>query len=147
MHGLVAALLVGVCGQAFALDPARRLDVLDNWQVPEGLPQDLAQALARTPDGYLWVGTQEGLARFDGVRFTVFSSNNEPAIPNRSIRVLFAARNGRLWIGTAAGITVLENGRFKRFDRVPALSMLMFAPSPKARTGVCGWERKRASLR
>jgi ligand-binding sensor domain-containing protein/signal transduction histidine kinase len=123
VSGLVAVLLVMVYGHAFALDPSRQLSqyVLDNWQTREGLPQTSAQALARTPDGYLWVGTQEGLARFDGVRFTVFAGNNEPAIPNRNIRILLADRTGRLWIGTAAGIAVLENGRFKRFDRVPAL--------------------------
>jgi len=123
IRSLVAVLLVVVCGQAFALDPSRRLSqyILDNWQMPEGLPQTSAQALARTPDGYLWVGTQEGLARFDGVRFTVFDSNNEPAIPNRSIYVLFVDRTGRLFVGTPAGIAVLENGRFTKFNRVPEL--------------------------
>ena len=78
----LAILFIAVGSPAFALDPSLRLSqyVLDNWQIPEGLPQSSAQAIARTPDGYLWVGTQEGLARFDGVRFTVFNGENEAGI-------------------------------------------------------------------
>src|SRR6202790_2177669 len=118
--GLLAVLLIGVCAQAFALEPSLEPSqyVLDNWQIPEGLPQPSVQAIARTPDGYLWVGTQEGLARFDGVRFTLFDPNNEPAIPNKDITVLFVDRAGRLWIGTRSGVAVLENGRFKPFTKV-----------------------------
>ena len=104
----------------FALDPSLLPTqyVLDNWQIPEGLPQSTAQAVARTPDGYLWVGTQEGLARFDGVKFTVFDSGNEPALPNKDICALLVDRAGRLWIGTRSGLAVLENGHFRtRRDR------------------------------
>ena len=68
--------------------------------------------VTRTPDGYLWIGTQEGLARFDGVRFTVYDGSTEAAIPNKHIAVLYVDRAGRLWIGTRAGIAVLENGQF-----------------------------------
>jgi signal transduction histidine kinase/ligand-binding sensor domain-containing protein/DNA-binding response OmpR family regulator len=113
-RGLLAILLIMAGGQALALDPSLRLSqyVLDNWQIPDGLPQSSAQAIARTPDGYLWVGTQEGLARFDGVRFTVFNGENEAGIPNKYVTVLHVDRAGRLWIGTRSGVTVLENGRF-----------------------------------
>jgi signal transduction histidine kinase/ligand-binding sensor domain-containing protein/CheY-like chemotaxis protein/HPt (histidine-containing phosphotransfer) domain-containing protein len=123
IRGALAVLLTAVCGYAHALDPTTQPSqyVLDNWQIPEGLPQNSAQAIARTPDGYLWVGTQEGLARFDGVRFTVFDGSNEPAIPNKHISVLFVDRSGRLWIGTRSGIAVLENGHFTSFNRIAAL--------------------------
>jgi signal transduction histidine kinase/ligand-binding sensor domain-containing protein/CheY-like chemotaxis protein/HPt (histidine-containing phosphotransfer) domain-containing protein len=108
---LVSALLC-VCGAAEALDPSLRLSqyVLDNWQIPDGLPQSSAQAIARTPDGYLWVGTQEGLARFDGVRFTVFDSDNEPALPSKIITSLIVDQAGRLLIGTRDGIAVFAHG-------------------------------------
>jgi signal transduction histidine kinase/ligand-binding sensor domain-containing protein/CheY-like chemotaxis protein len=107
--------LLAMCGVAHALDPSLKLSQygLDNWQIPDGLPQSSAQAIAQTPDGYLWVGTQEGLARFDGVRFTVFDSDNAPAIPSKNITTLFVDRRGRLWIGTRAGVAVLVNGRFE----------------------------------
>ena len=55
------------------------------WQSADGLPEDLAQAVAETPDGYLWIGTSGGLVRFDGVRFTVFNHENEPAFVDDSV--------------------------------------------------------------
>jgi signal transduction histidine kinase/ligand-binding sensor domain-containing protein/CheY-like chemotaxis protein len=116
--------LLATGGSAHALEPSVQLSqyVLDNWQNPEGLPQSSAQAIARTPDGYLWIGTQEGLARFDGVRFTVFDCDNEPAIPNKDISALFVDRAGRLWIGTRAGIALFENGHFIRLRDIAALT-------------------------
>ncbi|MGC1521523.1 MAG: two-component regulator propeller domain-containing protein, partial [Steroidobacteraceae bacterium] len=117
-------LLIAVCTPAPALEPSLEPSqyVLDNWQIPEGLPQTSVQAIARTPDGYLWVGTQEGLARFDGVRFTVFDNGNEPALPSKYITVLFVDRSGRLWVGTRSGVAVLENGRFKPFTSVEGIA-------------------------
>src|SRR3984885_9143912 len=124
IRGFPAILLLSVCAPAAALDPSLEPSqyVLDNWQIPEGLPQTSVQAIARTPDGYLWVGTQEGLARFDGVRFTVFDSSNEPAIPSKYITVLFVDRAGRLWIGTRSGVAVLESGRFKPFKTIEGIA-------------------------
>ena len=102
---------------SFALDPSLRLSQyqLDNWQVQDGMPQSSAQAIARTPDGYLWIGTQEGLARFDGVRFTVFLGGKDVDIPSKYISALFVDTGGRLWVGTRSGIAVLEQGRFRSF--------------------------------
>jgi signal transduction histidine kinase/ligand-binding sensor domain-containing protein/DNA-binding response OmpR family regulator len=116
-RGLLAALLMVISGHALALDPSLKPSqyILDQWQIPEGLPQNAAVTIARTPDGYLWVGTQEGLARFDGVRFIVFDRSNETAIPNNQILVLHVDRAGKLWIGTQDGMAVLENGRFKPY--------------------------------
>jgi ligand-binding sensor domain-containing protein/signal transduction histidine kinase/CheY-like chemotaxis protein len=123
IRGVLALLLLIICGHALALDPSRQPSqyVLDNWQISEGLPQTSAMAIARTPDGYLWVGTQEGLARFDGVRFTVFDTNSEPAFADNYVSALFVDRAARLWIGTASGIVVLENGHFTALTRVMQL--------------------------
>jgi signal transduction histidine kinase/ligand-binding sensor domain-containing protein/CheY-like chemotaxis protein/HPt (histidine-containing phosphotransfer) domain-containing protein len=117
-------LLILACHPARALDPSLRLSqyALDNWQIPQGLPQSSVQAIARTPDGYLWVGTQEGLARFDGVRFVVFDRENEPAIPDKQISVLQLDATGRLWIGTRAGISAYESGHFVALKTTPALA-------------------------
>jgi signal transduction histidine kinase/ligand-binding sensor domain-containing protein/CheY-like chemotaxis protein/HPt (histidine-containing phosphotransfer) domain-containing protein len=111
---VLLVLLAAVCGPARALDPTLQLSqyVLDNWQNSQGLPQNSAQSIARTPDGYLWVGTQEGLARFDGARIAVFTNENDAAVPNKHISVLFVDHNGRMWIGTKDGVAFYERGRF-----------------------------------
>ncbi len=121
---LGAMLLTLVCDTALALDPSLRMSQysLDNWQIPQGLPQSSVQAVARTADGYLWVGTQEGLARFDGIRFVVFDRENEPAIPDKHISVLSLDPTGRLWIGTRAGVAAYEHGHFIALNLMPALA-------------------------
>ena len=83
------------------------------WQTDEGLPNNRVQAIAQTPDGYLWVGTQEGLARFDGVEFTMFDDFDRAKIKSASITALCLAIDGTLWIGTDQGEVVQwRDGRF-----------------------------------
>ena len=83
------------------------------WQVEQGLPQNKVTAVVQTRDGYLWVGTYCGLARFDGVRFTVFDDNNTPELRSSRITSLFEAGDGTLWIGTESGdVAQYKDGRF-----------------------------------
>jgi len=116
IRGLLAILFAAAAAPSLALNPALQPTqyVLDNWQIPEGLPQNTVQTLARTPDGYLWIGTQEGLARFDGARFVVFEPGNEGAIPNKNITALHIDKAGTLWIGTRSGLALFEHGQFRR---------------------------------
>jgi ligand-binding sensor domain-containing protein/signal transduction histidine kinase len=87
------------------------------WQIDEGLPDNVVQAIAQTRDGYLWLGTREGLARFDGTTFTVFNEKNTPELKTSGINVLCADRQGTLWIGTdGGGLVRLAAGRFHHFD-------------------------------
>jgi signal transduction histidine kinase/ligand-binding sensor domain-containing protein/CheY-like chemotaxis protein len=98
-----------------ALDPARPLPLysLDVWR--DGLPQYTVQALAQTPDGYLWFGTFEGLVRFNGLQFEVFDPQNTPALRVARIRALCVDRAGTLWIGTSGGGVVrYRDGIFSR---------------------------------
>ena len=86
------------------------------WQTQDGLPQDTINALVQTKDGYLWVGTGGGLARFDGFRFTIFNAENTPALREESVYSLYCARDGTLWIGTEGGGLVSHRaGVFRRF--------------------------------
>ena len=86
------------------------------WKDTEGLPQNSVYSLARTPDGYLWFGTAEGLVRFDGVRFTVFDVGNTPALGNSRVESVLADRTGTLWIGTAGGgLTGYYDGVFTAY--------------------------------
>src|ERR1017187_9771421 len=59
------------------------------WQVEQGLPKNKVTAGVQTRDGYLWIGTYNGLARFDGIRFTVFDENTTPELHSSRIRSLF----------------------------------------------------------
>ncbi|MCI0573267.1 MAG: ATP-binding protein [Myxococcaceae bacterium] len=99
---------------ARAISPERALTQLHHraWQVEDGLPQNSAHALARTPDGYLWFGTWEGLVRFDGAQFTVFDRNNTPALRGRAVRTLTVASDGTLWLGGDEGLVRMRDGVF-----------------------------------
>ena len=99
--------------QALKADKAFGHYVLDSWSIQDGLPQISALSLAQDRTGYVWVGTQSGLARFDGVRFVTYTPEDTPALAGIWIRSLFADREGRLWIGTYKGLAVLERGRFR----------------------------------
>ena len=83
------------------------------WQAPEGLPQDSVQAILQTRDGFLWVGTERGLARFDGLHFDVFQSKNAGGIKINYVEVLYESRDATLWIGTRdSGLIGMKNGKF-----------------------------------
>ena len=103
-----------------ALDPAKAVTqyLLDVWQAEQGLPQNSVSAVLRTRDGYLWAGTEQGLVRFDGIRFTVFDRRNTEAMPSNGISALLEDRAGQLWVGTARGLVkrASAGGGFERVD-------------------------------
>ena len=81
-----------------------------------GLPQSTVDAIVQTRDGYLWIGTEEGLVRFDGVRFVVRDRQNAPALRSAFVSSLFETRDGTLWIGTyGGGLARLRNGVIEAF--------------------------------
>ncbi len=115
---LCSLLLLGfVCRQALALDPSRDLSQFNRqvWVTENGLPQNTVHSIVQTQNGYVWIATEEGLARFDGVRFTVFDKQNTPELKSNDIRVLVADRRGGLWIGTAEGLVRLTDAKFTVF--------------------------------
>src|SRR3954469_11253001 len=77
--------------------------VQDVWTTEKGLPQNSVTAILQTRDGYLWVGTFGGLARFDGLKFTIFDTGNSPGLKSNRIIALFEDHTGVLWIGTEQG--------------------------------------------
>jgi signal transduction histidine kinase/ligand-binding sensor domain-containing protein len=117
-HCRVAACLVGALylPAAFALDPHKSLTQYSrqSWGQVDGLPQDTIRAIAQTADGYLWLGTDEGLARFDGYEFTVFTKT-DGSLPANSITALAADPDGSLWIGTPRGLTRFHAKSFHTF--------------------------------
>ena len=102
---------------ALALDPARDLSEFNGllWLTENGLPQNTVHSIAQAKDGYVWIATEEGLARFDGIRFTVFDKQNTPELKTNDIRVLLEDRQGALWIGTTDGLVRLMDAKFTAF--------------------------------
>ena len=118
--GLCLALVVLTGLPASALDPGRRLTqyLQRIWQTRQGLPQSSILAIHQTRDGYLWLGTADGLVRFDGVRFTSPEDLDGLALPKMSVRQLAEDARGALWIATSnAGLFRIENGSVARFSR------------------------------
>jgi signal transduction histidine kinase/ligand-binding sensor domain-containing protein len=120
----ICALLVllGLTHSAVALDPHKALTQysVSTWTQQQGLPQDTISAIAQTSDGYLWLGTDEGLARFDGYEFTIFSRDHGD-LPSNSVTALAAGRDGSLWIGSRSGITRYHDQRFRTYTRKDGL--------------------------
>jgi len=104
--------VIAAATRASALDPQKAISqyIQTTWTTEAGLPQTSIYTIAQTGDGYLWVGTESGLARFDGVRFTVYNRRNTKALPTDYIARLLGARDGSLWIGTDSGLVHQKNG-------------------------------------
>jgi ligand-binding sensor domain-containing protein/signal transduction histidine kinase/CheY-like chemotaxis protein/HPt (histidine-containing phosphotransfer) domain-containing protein len=114
---LLVVLFLG-SGEALALDPRKAITQYnyDSWQTEDGLPQNSVQAIVQTHDGYLWLATQEGLVRFDGVRFAVFDRENTRQLERNHIQTLFEASDHSLWIGTiGGGLVRYRNGQFHAY--------------------------------
>ncbi len=89
--------------------------VHDVWRIEDGLPQNSVRAIVQTREGYLWLGTEEGLVRYNGQNFEIFDKRSVQALrESHSIRVLYEDRRGVLWIGTmGGGLVRYGNGRFE----------------------------------
>ncbi|SEL65163.1 diguanylate cyclase (GGDEF) domain-containing protein [Pseudoxanthomonas sp. GM95] len=124
-HWLLRALLwtaAALSLPAQALEPDKRFQdyVTTNWSLEQGLPQLSVTALAQDATGYVWMGTQAGLARFDGTQFTTFDGHAWPGLNSGDIRALLPEPDGRLWIGTGLGLAVREHATFRQLDPLPA---------------------------
>lgn len=93
------------------------------WHIQNGLPEETVQALAQTPDGYLWVGTTGGLSRFDGSRFATWTRNTTPGLPDNSVFSILVAHDGSLWLGTeGGGLVHYAHGRFHVYSAQQGLT-------------------------
>ena len=117
-HGVWGGIVL-LTGVAYAnLDPHLAITqyTQDVWGIEAGLPQNTILAIAQTADGYLWLANEEGLIRFDGVKFTVFDKENTPQLQANDIRALLVDRQDALWIGTdGGGLTRYKDGVFTTF--------------------------------
>jgi len=113
--GMAVSLLVAATGARAAVDkiPAAVLPpIIRSWETQAGLPQNTVNAIVQDRSGYLWLGTHDGLARFDGMRFKIFGF--EAGLPSLDIASLLVDRKGSLWIGTyGSGLCQMQDGRIK----------------------------------
>ena len=105
--------IVLLFAQPMAAAPADYL--VNSWNTENGLPSSTVTAITQTPDGYLWVGTYNGLARFDGARFVTFDPVDKPTLGQPRVQDLRVDANGTLWINTfRGGLTSYRNGVFRK---------------------------------
>jgi signal transduction histidine kinase/ligand-binding sensor domain-containing protein len=104
---LCGLLMILAAPRAWAVDPAKRISQYahSTWRIEDGFFSTTPQALAQSRDGYLWIGTDAGLVRFDGVRFVPWRAPDGKQLASSSITSLLAARDGSLWIGTWSGLS------------------------------------------
>jgi signal transduction histidine kinase/ligand-binding sensor domain-containing protein len=118
--GFLAVILTcafcAVATQAADIVPEPQEFARQTWASENGLPQNTVQAILQSHEGYIWVGTEGGLARFDGVRFQVYNTRSTPELKSNNIRALLETQDGALWMATSDGVTRLDNGRFTHFD-------------------------------
>lgn len=113
-RGCVLLLALVLALPAWALDPGTRFGdyLLERWTAEDGLPQITVLTLAQDDAGYLWVGTQNGITRFDGRRFHVFNRGNTGLDLSMPVDSL-AAADGAIWFATARGLLRQREGRFE----------------------------------
>jgi ligand-binding sensor domain-containing protein/signal transduction histidine kinase len=120
---LLWILLVAFSHAALALDPKRSLDHYGHqaWRTDSGLPQNTIHSILQTRDGYLWLGTDGGLVRFDGIDFVTFDAENTPQFKSDTVSDLLQDESGTLWISTAAGLLSYRGGAFTAYTTAQGL--------------------------
>ncbi|QWT18792.1 hypothetical protein KPL74_13690 [Bacillus sp. NP157] len=139
------AVLLAMAGWLAFACPAWAIDTRDRaigqfyhtaWTVREGAPGQVT-ALAQTADGYLWLGTQTGLYRFDGVRFERFRPREGGDFPASSVASLYAPPEGGLWVGFRYGIASYVEGdkatHYGAASGLPTATIYAFAGTPDGR--------------
>ncbi len=119
----IAAVLALTAPAVLGLDPAQDPGdyIVARWNTEDGLPHSSIRQIYQTRDGYLWIGTIQGLARFDGLTFTTFSAPGTPGLPNSLITSMAETPDGSLWIGTNNGLARYHDGRFTSYGRADGL--------------------------
>ena len=120
---------------AVALNPHRLLSQIQkhHWQIEDGLPHNYVNAITHAPDGYLLIGTDEGLARFDGVRFSAVPADQSLHLERRWIMNLLPSRRGGYWVGTYDGsLYRIQNGAAREHITAPGAIQGLFEDSSGA---------------
>jgi signal transduction histidine kinase/ligand-binding sensor domain-containing protein len=114
---------IGFPSSSGSLEPTTPLAeyARQSWGMENGLPQNSVHALLQTRDGFLWLGTEGGLVRFDGAGFMVLDHSSTPALPSGDIRYLVEGKEDALWVGTSEGLARLKDNTVTTFGARDAL--------------------------
>jgi signal transduction histidine kinase/ligand-binding sensor domain-containing protein len=120
---LLASMLLAWGSSAYALNPAFDVSQYAHtaWKIRDGFTRGVIRSIAQTRDGYLWLGTEFGLLRFDGVRNVPWQPPSSQVLPSTEIWGLLAARDGTLWIGTQKGLASWKGGKLTRYTQLDGL--------------------------
>lgn len=102
---ILAILFVASAGRIFALDPASRISQYGHtaWRLQDGYFGGQPVSITQTTDGYLWVGSSNGVFRFDGVQSVPWTSLSGEKLPSNNVHFVLGARDGSLWVATQGG--------------------------------------------
>jgi len=141
MAGIAVGVLLGNCRSCFALNPSLDISQYAHtaWTVQDDALKGAIRAIAQTPDGYLWLGTEFGLVRFDGIRFVTWNLLTGQRLPS-NIRSQLAGRDGTLWIGTVEGLANWKDGGLHEFGELTHQNVL---PCWRTAKAGYGWEHSR----
>jgi ligand-binding sensor domain-containing protein/tRNA A-37 threonylcarbamoyl transferase component Bud32 len=109
--------ILSIGATLFALDPDKAVTqyLTASWDERSGLPSNYVRDVIQTNDGYIWLGTDEGLARFDGVTFTIFDDKNTPAMTGNHVFELYEDYENTLWICTIdSGLLYYKDNKIKQ---------------------------------
>jgi signal transduction histidine kinase/ligand-binding sensor domain-containing protein len=117
---IVVGALLACCSSAFALNPSFDINQYAHtaWTPRDGLFKGVISSVAQTPDGYLWLGTEFGLLRFDGVRTVPWEPPPGQHLPGDRIRSVVVGRDERLWIGTWEGLASWKDGKLTNYPEL-----------------------------
>lgn len=123
--GLFAASLPSAAAEASGTVPEKPISAFyrETWTTRQGLPHNQVNAIAQTPDGYLWLGTWEGLVRYNGLEFQIYERGNTPALKDNGVRSVRASADGAVVIGTSrGGVTIKRGDSWETWTRADGLA-------------------------
>ena len=134
-------MILSCWASVFALNPSLDVgqDAHTSWKISDGFSEGIIRAIAQTADGYLWLGTEFGLRRFDGVRAVPWEPPAGQHLPSTDIRSLQGARDGRLWIGTVSGLASWKDRELTHYPELAGQTIEALLEDREGTIWVAGW--------
>jgi len=148
-HGralIALGIFLACCRCALALDPSLDINQYAHtaWRIREGFAKGTIRQVAQTPDGYLWLASEFGLLRFDGIRTVLWEPPPGEHLPDTYVRGLVAARDGSLWIGTTKGLASWKDGKLTHYPELDGYDVYALLEDHEGTVWAGGavWERQ-----